>query len=363
MNNYINKNFVNIGFNLLKCKKIFFKLKIKKSAIIITDKKIYKIYYKTIKSTLKKINIKFDTIILPYGEKNKNIATLNKIFKQLIIKKCTKNTTLIAFGGGVIGDLTGFVSSCYKRGVPFIQIPTTLLSQVDSSIGGKNAINHVLGKNMIGTFNQPQSILIDLNTLKTLSKRQFSSGIAEIIKYGVSLDYIFFCWLEKNLNKLIKKEKKILQKCVQHCYKLKKKIVKLDEKEKYNKRVLLNLGHTFGHAIESKFKYNYFLHGEAVSIGIVIASKTAEILGKFSKKKTNRIINLLKQANLPVNSPKNMKPKHYLKYMINDKKNKNDEINLVLPYSIGKVKLFNNVNKKIIIKAIKNTYDSKQNKI
>lgn len=356
MNTYTNKNFINIGFNLLKSKKIFLKSKIEKSAIIITDKNIYKLHYKTIISTLEKINVKFDKIVLPEGEKNKNIFTLNKIFRNLIIKKCTKKTTLIAFGGGVIGDLTGLASSCYKRGIPFIQIPTTLLSQVDSSIGGKNAINHDLGKNMIGTFKQPKSIIIDLNTLNTLSKRQFSSGIAEIIKYGISLDYIFFCWLEKNLNKLMKREKKTIKKCVQHCCKLKTKIVKIDEKEKHNKRILLNLGHTFGHAIESEFKYNLFLHGEAVSIGIVIALKIAEILGKFCKKKTKRIINLLNKANLPINPPKKMKPKQYLKHIKNDKKNYDKKINLVLPCSIGKVKLFNNVKKKIILKAIKNTY-------
>lgn len=356
MNIYTNKNFINIGFDLLKSKKIFLKSKIKKSVIIITDKKIYKLYYKKIKSTLKKINVKFDKIVLPEGEKNKNISTLNIIFKKLIIKQCTKKTTLIAFGGGVIGDLTGFVSSCYKRGIPFIQIPTTLLSQVDSSIGGKNAVNHDLGKNMIGTFNQPKSIIIDLNTLNTLSKRQFSSGIAEIIKYGISLDYIFFCWLEKNLNKLIEREKKIIKKCVQHCCKIKKKIVEIDEKETKNIRILLNLGHTFGHAIESEFKYNSFLHGEAVSIGIVIASKISELLGILSKENTKRIINLLNQADLPVNAPKKMKPKQYIKHILNDKKNNNEKINLILPYSIGKSKLFNNVKTKIILQAIKKTY-------
>lgn len=337
-------------------KKIFSSLKISQSVLIITNIKVYKLHYKKLKSTLLKLGLKISKIILPDGEQYKTISTVKIIFETMIKKNFSRKNTLIALGGGVIGDLTGFVSSCYKRGIQFIQIPTTLLAQIDSSIGGKNSINYSFQKNLIGTFYQPISVIIDLNTLKTLPKKQFYCGLAEIIKYGISFDYNFFCWLEKNIKKLINLEKKTINYCVKYCCSLKAKIIHKDEKEIYNNRILLNLGHTFGHAIESEFKYKNWSHGEAISIGIIMAAKTAELFGKLNKKKIKRIIRLFKKAHLPTRAPEEIKPKKYLTHMIKDKKSFNNQINLILPCTIGKVELFNNINYNIILKAIKNCF-------
>ncbi|MGP1953013.1 MAG: 3-dehydroquinate synthase [Arsenophonus sp. ET-KM2-MAG3] len=345
---------ISIAFGLFNSPDAFLPLKSGEYAMIITNKTIHSLYSVKIKSTLIKIGVKVDEIILPIGEKYKSLITLNTIFTALLKKNHPRNTILIALGGGVIGDLTGFAAACYQRGVRFIQAPTSLLSQIDSSIGGKTAVNHSLGKNMIGVFYQPISVIIDLNSLKTLPVRQFSSGLAEMIKYSIILDYIFFCWLEKNINKLFKFDKKKIKYCIYHCCKLKAKIIAIDEKETNGNRILLNLGHTFGHAIETELGYDdSWLHGEVVAVGIVMAIKTAELVNQFDNKNTQRILNLLKQANLPTKGPKKMTAEAYLPHMMGDKKVVNNQINLVLPKFIGKAELYANVNQNIILKAIK----------
>lgn len=341
-----------IGSNIFIKKKIFHELKFSKKVLLITNFFLFNLYKKKILKLLNFFNIKVDKIIIKDNEKFKNFKTVKLIIKKLLKKKHTRETTLISLGGGVIGDITGFVASIYQRGVKFIQIPTTLLSQVDASIGGKTGINHKFGKNMIGTFWQPSSVWIDLNILKTLPKKQLISGLSEVIKYAIIFDKKFFKWLEKNILNILQLKKKYLMYCIKKCCKLKSNIVSLDEFDNGN-RSLLNFGHTFGHAIESYFNYKKWLHGEAVSLGMVVASYISEFLGYLKNSTVNRIINLLKKVGLPVILPKNISYSSYLPYIIRDKKNINGIIKFILPLSLGKAKIFDNINKNIIIKAIK----------
>uniref|UniRef100_A0A3B0M0W2 3-dehydroquinate synthase n=1 Tax=Arsenophonus endosymbiont of Trialeurodes vaporariorum TaxID=235567 RepID=A0A3B0M0W2_9GAMM len=332
---------------------LFLPLKSVEYAMIVTNKTLHSIYSARVKSTLTKMGVKVDEIILPDGEQYKSLATLDTVFTALLEKNHSLSTTLIALGGGVIGDLTGFAAACYQRGVRFIQAPTSLLSQIDSYVGGKTAVNHPLGKNMIGAFYQPISVIIDLDSLKTLPVRQFSSGLAEIIKYGIILDYDFFCWLEKNINKLFELDEKTISYCIRRCCELKTKIIAIDEKETNGQRALLNLGHTFGHAIETELNYGCWLHGEAVAAGIVMAAKTAELIGQFDNNDTQRILNLLRQANLPIKGPAKMAAEAYLPHMMRDKKVVNNQLNLVLPKSIGNAELYTKISHEIVLKAIK----------
>lgn len=344
---------ISIAFGLLNSPDAFLPLKSGDYAMIVTNKTLHSLYSKRVKTTLTKMGVKVDEIILPDGEQYKTLAILDTVFTALLEKNHPRSTTLIALGGGVIGDLTGFAAACYQRGVRFIQAPTSLLSQIDSSVGGKTAVNHPLGKNMIGAFYQPISVIIDLDSLKTLPARQFSSGLAEIIKYGIILDYDFFCWLEKNISKLFEFDEKTISYCIRRCCELKAEIIAIDEKEINGKRALLNLGHTFGHAIETELGYGCWLHGEAVAAGIVMAAKTAELIGQFDNNDTQRILNLLRQANLPTKGPAKMAAEAYLPHMMRDKKVVNNQLNLVLPKSIGNAELYSNISHEIVLKAIK----------
>lgn len=344
---------ISIAFGLLNSPDAFLSLKSGDYAMIVTNKTLHSLYSTRVKTTLTKMGVKVDEIILPDGEQYKTLAILDTVFTALLEKNHPRSTTLIALGGGVIGDLTGFAAACYQRGVRFIQAPTSLLSQIDSSVGGKTAVNHPLGKNMIGAFYQPISVIIDLDSLKTLPARQFSSGLAEIIKYGIILDYDFFCWLEKNISKLFEFDEKTISYCIRRCCELKAEIIAIDEKEINGKRALLNLGHTFGHAIETELGYGCWLHGEAVAAGIVMAAKTAELIGQFDNNDTQRILNLLRQANLPTKGPAKMAAEAYLPHMMRDKKVVNNQLNLVLPKSIGNAELYSNISHEIVLKAIK----------
>ncbi|SUG36303.1 3-dehydroquinate synthase [Salmonella enterica subsp. arizonae] len=259
--------------------------------------------------------------------------------------------TLVALGGGVIGDLTGFAAASYQRGVRFIQVPTTLLSQVDSSVGGKTAVNHPLGKNMIGAFYQPASVVVDLDCLKTLPARELASGLAEVIKYGIILDADFFTWLEGNLDALLRLDGPAMAYCIRRCCELKAEVVAADEREA-GLRALLNLGHTFGHAIEAEMGYGNWLHGEAVAAGMVMAACTSERLGQFSSADTQRIIALLRRAGLPVNGPREMSAQAYLPHMLRDKKVLAGELRLVLPLAIGKSEVRGGVSHEVVLSAI-----------
>ena len=251
----------------------------------------------------------------------------------------------------MIGDLTGFAAASYQRGVRFIQVPTTLLSQVDSSVGGKTAVNHPLGKNMIGAFYQPASVVVDLDCLKTLPARELASGLAEVIKYGIILDGEFFSWLEENLDALLRLDGPAMAYCIRRCCELKAEVVAADERE-MGLRALLNLGHTFGHAIEAEMGYGNWLHGEAVAAGMVMAARTSERLGQFTSADTQRIITLLQRAGLPVNGPREMSSEAYLPHMLRDKKVLAGEIRLVLPLALGKSEVRGGVSHEVVLNAI-----------
>ncbi|WP_092677404.1 3-dehydroquinate synthase [Rosenbergiella nectarea] len=321
------------------------------SVMVVTNETIAPLYLQPVLAQLSALGINADSVVLPDGEQYKSLSVLDTVFTALLEKPHGRDTTLIALGGGVIGDMTGFAAASYQRGVRFIQMPTTLLSQVDSSVGGKTAVNHPLGKNMIGAFYQPTSVVIDLDCLATLPPRELSSGLAEVIKYGVILDYAFFEWLEENIDALRRLDQKALAYCIRRCCELKAEIVAADEREQGN-RALLNLGHTFGHAIEAHMGYGNWLHGEAVAAGMVMAARTAEQLGTFSASLTERLITLLLRAGLPVNGPQQMSAEDYLPHMMRDKKVLSGELRLVLPTDLGKAEVRSGVGHDTVLAAI-----------
>ncbi len=273
-------------------------------------------------------------IILPDGEEYKNLETLNEIYTQMLESRCDRKTTLLALGGGVVGDVSGFASASYQRGINFIQIPTTLLSMVDSSVGGKTGVNHALGKNMIGAFHQPQCVIIDIDTLNTLDDRQLSAGIAEIIKYGYINDIEFIHWLDENMDKLLARDSEALTYAIYHSCNHKAKIVAADEKEA-GQRALLNLGHTFGHAIETGMGYGKWLHGEAISAGMVMAAELSKEHGWVSASDVDSIRALLSKANLPIEPPKEINATQFSTLMSIDKKVQDGVLHLILMKSLG----------------------------
>lgn len=280
-------------------------------------------------------------IILPDGEEFKTWETLNLIFDALLRARCERKVTLIALGGGVIGDMTGFAAASYQRGVPFIQIPTTLLSQVDSSVGGKTGINHPLGKNMIGAFYQPRIVLADMSTLNTLPGREYSAGLAEVIKYGLLGDREFFDWLELNMPALLRRDMAALEYAVHRSCWNKAKIVAADERES-GVRALLNLGHTFGHAIEAGMGYGVWLHGEAVAAGMAMAADLSHRMGWLSENELSRTLAMLQAARLPVVGA-NLGADRYIELMSSDKKVEAGTIRFVLLKRIGEAVMHSNV--------------------
>ncbi len=309
-----------------------------KKVAIITNETVADIYLKTLMETVSP-HKELISIILPDGESYKSKDSLDSIYAQLLQNKADREITLIALGGGVIGDITGFAAATYMRGVNFIQIPTTLLSQVDSSVGGKTGINHPLGKNMIGAFYQPKCVISDMNVLKTLPSRELSAGLAEVIKYGLIRDNKFFEWLESHIQYLMEMNPKYLIEAVQRSCENKAAVVEADEFES-GIRAILNLGHTFGHAIEVAQGYGNWLHGEAVGAGMVMAAKLSQSMGWLADKDVGRIVALIKKAGLPTEPPK-ISVKKYMELMMLDKKTKDGQINLVLQKSIGDAVLTN----------------------
>ncbi|KGK01082.1 3-dehydroquinate synthase [Thalassotalea sp. ND16A] len=311
-----------------------------KRVCIVTNDVVAPLYLASLKQQLSAYTV--DQLILPDGEAQKNLTNFEVIMAHLLANGHGRDSTLIALGGGVIGDITGFAAACYQRGIDFIQIPTTLLSQVDSSVGGKTAVNHPLGKNMIGAFYQPKAVLIDIDSLSTLPIREFNAGMAEVIKYGILGDKPFFDWLETNKQAIKAKESKILAEMIQRCCQAKADIVSEDEKEA-GVRALLNLGHTFGHAIEAEQGYGVWLHGEAVATGMVQASQLAEHLGYLSAAETNQIIELISYFDLPIKAPDDMSFADFIKHMARDKKNLGGKLRLIIPTAIGKSEIFDNI--------------------
>jgi 3-dehydroquinate synthase len=300
---------------------------------IVTNTVVAPLYLKPFADALRHADIDVIEIILPDGEKHKNWLTLNLIFDVLLARRCERSTTLIALGGGVTGDMTGFAAACYQRGMPFIQVPTTLLSQVDSSVGGKTAINHPLGKNMIGAFYQPKLVLADTDTLNTLPEKELRAGLAEVIKIGLIRDLPFFIWLEDNLERLLARDPEALAYAVHRSCQNKAEVVVADEHEN-GERALLNLGHTFGHAIETGMGYGEWLHGEAVSAGTMMAAELSCQLGWIGIAEVARIEKLFQRAGLPVKGPK-LAVNTYLELMRHDKKVQDGKLRLVLFQKIG----------------------------
>ena len=320
--------------------------------MIVTNPTVAQFYLDTVTFALKKRGCEVDHVLLPDGEKYKTLESLNLIFTALLQGNHGRDTTIIALGGGVIGDVAGFAAASYQRGVRLIQIPTTLLSQVDSSVGGKTAVNHELGKNMIGAFYQPSMVIIDTHTLGTLPKREVNAGLAEVIKYGAILDYEFFEWLEAHIDELVALNNESLQHCIARCCQIKADVVARDETEKGD-RALLNLGHTFGHAIETHLGYGNWLHGEAVSTGMMMAAALSEQLGNISVADVSRLEKLLARANLPTLSPDSMQPEDYLPHMMRDKKVLAGKLRLVLLKSLGQAYIATDTDKDLVLNAIK----------
>lgn len=281
-------------------------------------------------------------VTIPDGEAYKTLSSYEQIMSFLLEHNYGRDVTLIALGGGVIGDITGFVAATYQRGVNFIQVPTTLLSQVDSSVGGKTAVNHPLGKNMIGAFYQPQAVVIDIDSLFTLPAREFAAGMAEVVKYGILGDVDFFAYLEQHRELIKSKDTLQLIKIIKQCCQNKADIVAQDEKES-GVRALLNLGHTFGHAIEAQMGYGNWLHGEAVAAGMVQASKLAQLRGWLDNADVDKVISLLSFFDLPVAGPESMSCSQYIPHMKKDKKVQADTIRFVLPKRLGQAILVKDV--------------------
>ena len=324
---------IHIGTGLLGQVELILPHLLQKRVAVVTNTTVAPLYLDKLTNTLQAAGVTVMTIVLPDGEAYKNWETLNLIFDALLTQRAERKTTLIALGGGVIGDMTGFAAASYQRGVPFIQIPTTLLSQVDSSVGGKTGINHPLGKNMVGAFYQPQVVLADTDTLKTLPARELSAGLAEIIKYGLIWDIEFLAWLEANMDKLRALDAAAITYAIHRSCEIKAQVVSQDEREG-GIRAILNLGHTFGHAIETGMGYGNWLHGEAVGAGMVMAADASWRMGWLSEADVARTRALIRAAGLPDVAP-DLGADTWLDYMGHDKKVESGKLRFVLLKRLG----------------------------
>lgn len=324
---------IHIGAGLLNQAELILPHLAQKRVMVVTNTTVAPLYLARLTATLASGGVAATHVILPDGEAYKNWETLNLIFDALLTQRAERKTTLIALGGGVIGDMTGFAAASYQRGVPFIQIPTTLLSQVDSSVGGKTGINHPLGKNMIGAFYQPKVVLADTDTLKTLPPRELSAGLAEVIKYGLIWDAEFLAWLEASMDKLRALDPAAITHAIHRSCEIKAQVVGQDEREG-GIRAILNLGHTFGHAIETGMGYGNWLHGEAVAAGMVMAVRTSQRMGWLTEADVVRTRALIRAAGLPDVAP-DLGVDTYLEYMGHDKKVEGGKMRFVLLKKLG----------------------------
>lgn len=304
--------------------------------MIVSNETVAPLYLDALRAGLDGFEI--DQVILPDGECYKDLTTLNRIFDALLERRCGRDVTIVALGGGVVGDMAGFAAASYQRGVAFIQVPTTLLAQVDSSVGGKTGVNHPAGKNMIGAFHQPRAVIADTATLETLPERELAAGLAEVIKYGLISDRPFFDWLEEQVPALRALDPVALSTAIARSCQNKALIVAADERES-GQRALLNLGHSFGHAIEAGMGYGTWLHGEAVGVGLVMAAQLSERLGWLEPADTARIRDLVARAGLPIVPPDNMPSERWLELMAVDKKVQRGRLRLVLLQGIGEALL------------------------
>lgn len=303
-----------------------------KQVLVVTNTTLESLYLQPVLEALSEFDVA--TVVLPDGEAYKQLDTLNAIYETALIRRFSRNATFVALGGGVVGDMVGFAAATYQRGVPFIQIPTTLLAQVDSSVGGKTGVNHPLGKNMIGAFHQPVAVLADTQVLSTLPNRELSAGLAEVIKYGLLGDIQFLGWIESSMDALVARDADALTYAIARSCEMKADIVARDEKEG-GVRAWLNLGHTFGHAIEAHLGYGDWLHGEAVGAGMVMAARASAALGDLSEQDVERVVRVCERAGLPVTPPAGMTPSDFLRHMAVDKKNIDGQLRLVLLRRLG----------------------------
>ena len=325
-----------IGANLIGQAGFFDRHVLSSQVMVVTNTTVAPLYLDRVLSGLHGRQVA--TVILPDGEAHKSMDSAMQIFDALLADKFSRNATLIALGGGVIGDLAGFAAACYQRGVPFVQIPTTLLAQVDSSVGGKTAVNHPLGKNMIGAFYQPQCVLADTSVLDTLPDRELSAGLAEVVKYGLIRDPEFFGWLEGNIEALSNRDGDALNHAIERSCANKAEVVAADERET-GERATLNLGHTFGHAIETGLGYGACLHGEAVAIGMCQAADLSRRLGWLKDEDVARIERILERCRLPTTPPQELAADRFLELMAVDKKNVDGKLRLILLEQLGKATL------------------------
>jgi len=319
------------------------------SSLVVSNETVAPLYLEQLHCLLEGYNN--SDVILADGEQYKTLDTSNQIFTHMLEQHCDRRTTVLALGGGVVGDITGFASASYQRGVNFIQVPTTLLAMVDSSVGGKTGVNHALGKNMIGAFHQPQCVLIDTDTLNTLDDRQLSAGMAEVIKYGLIRDTEFLDWLYNNMDGLLKRDPELLIEAIYRSCQHKAEIVAADEKEA-GQRALLNLGHTFGHAIETGMGYGNWLHGEAVSVGMMMAAKLSRGMGWLSDEEVEYTETILKMAQLPTCPPKKMTVKLFMDLMSVDKKVLDGVLRLVLMKSMGEAVITEDFDHDVLLQVL-----------
>ena len=322
--------------------------------LVVTNTTLEPLYLKQLEQSLPGSDIK--SLVLPDGESYKRLEASEQIITELLENKFSRTCCLIALGGGVVGDITGFAAACYQRGINYVQVPTTLLAQVDSSVGGKTAVNHPLGKNMIGAFHQPIAVIADINVLKTLPKRELSAGLAEVIKYGLIRDHDFFVWLEENIESLLALEPEALEHAIERSCLNKAEVVAEDEKES-GVRATLNLGHTFAHAIETAMNYEGWLHGEAVGLGMLMAADLSSRLSMFPKEHVDRVRNILQRASLPTQLPEELASTDLRELMSVDKKSREGKLFLVLLNDIGRSVVTNNFDESVLSDML-NTYAS-----
>ena len=341
---------IHIGQGLLDGCEILLPYLGQRKVAVVTNTTVAPLWLQRFAEPLGNAGVEVTEIILPDGEQFKTWQTLNTIFDVLLERRCERSTTMVALGGGVVGDMAGFAAACYQRGMPFIQVPTTLLSQVDSSVGGKTAINHPHGKNMIGAFYQPRLVLADTGVLSTLPERELRAGLAEVIKYGLIRDVPFLEWLESNLDHLLARDPGALEYAIYRSCQNKAEIVVADEHE-HGERALLNLGHTFGHAIETGMGYGEWLHGEAVAAGTMMAAELSRQLGWIGSGDVARVDEIFRRAGLPVSGP-SMGASRYLELMQHDKKVRDGKLRLVLLGKIGQAVVSDTASQAEIAKAI-----------
>jgi 3-dehydroquinate synthase len=340
---------IRIGTDVLNDTAALASLVIGKQALIISDENIAPLYLPMIQSALE--NKTVQTLVFPAGEQEKNLSRFTEVMHVLAGMKASRDVTLIALGGGVVGDLTGFAAACWMRGVRFVQIPTTLLAMVDSSVGGKTAVDLSSGKNLVGAFHQPVAVLADLRTLKTLPERELKAGLAEVIKYGAAFDVGFFSWLEKHIEELLALDETALTEAISRSCRQKAGVVSRDETEQ-GERMLLNLGHTFGHAIETEQGYGGYLHGEAIAIGMCLAAKLSAQMKRASTADAERLVALLKRAGLPTSLPAELDAEALLMRMKLDKKALSGALRLILWRGMGRADVVADVPETAILRAL-----------